>query len=294
MRSPLDYNSERVPFYAPSGFPDWTDLEADEANTRSFAKLVESLQRELGTTVDGYCGPATINAIAEEDRIRQSRDDSSGVCEDIQGLFIGPRFYETPFPAVTYVDDFEVGDTAHRDRRQDIRQVIFHFDVTFDARQTAEVLENRGYSTHFTVDGDLNGTIHQHHNPATDVAYHVGEPNNYSVGVDLNNPALPKYLDRDAKNRGRKREVVTTKVHGRDKECLSYFPEQIHSAQVLTDILTETFDVPKAFPTDSAGNQIRAELETPADFEGVLGHYHWTRGKWDPAPLDFEDVVVST
>ena len=65
-----------------------------------------------------------------------------------------------------------------------VHQVILHTDMTSDSRGCFNVLVNRGLSTHFMIDWD--GTIYQGLDVIVE-AYHAGEANKGSVGVDMNN-----------------------------------------------------------------------------------------------------------
>lgn len=258
--TPADYNAKYADIFDPYGC------------APAGPEAVEEIQEELGVSVDGYLGPKTVDAMAEGD-----------------GIIVGPQRLEMDVPVETYKEDFTLGDTAARTRREAVRQIIIHYDVSFDARATERILQNRGYSTHFIIDGD--GSIIQCHNPATKVALHAGEPNDYSIGIDLNNPAATKYLDEDTRRRGRARDIVQDQIHGRAVDRLDYFPEQIETLNALLDVLCEAFDVPRDVPRDPHGHPKKTVVHDAMNFEGILGHYHWSLNKTDPAPLKWEDIL---
>lgn len=293
------YNAERVPMYAPEidgrRFPEWTGVDESgyDFGSAEFRDVIRGIQSALEVTVDGYCGPSTIDAIAKEDLEEKRHDEGAQACMAGHHLLVGPRAVPVDVPTRLYADHFDMAETgsrARRTERDEVTQAIVHFDVTFDAAMTHRVLLDRGYSTHFTIDGDEDGTIWQHHNPATRICYHAGDSNRMSFGVDLNNPALPKYQKRDAERRGRRRDIVEQHVHGRLTKHLDYFPEQIASLNALFDELCPAFDVPRKCPRDEHGEPIHGKLDNPLAFEGVSGHYHNDRGKVDPAPLDWDEV----
>lgn len=278
------YNESRVPVYAPQGFPDW--LLAPDVTDDKFTEFVKDTQNDLGVTIDGYCGPSTIEAIGEKDLKEKADTCPSNL------MIVGPKAYEvSPTQGViNYVDDPSIGDTDFRDRKATPYQIVAHYDVSYSARATENILENRGYSTHFIIDGDEHGTIFQCHNPATRVAFHAGSANENSIGIDLNNPAATKYLEGDKQRRGRAREIIKEEVHGYEVERLSYFPEQIEAFRRLLDYLLAIFDIPEEYPTDENGDPVIGRYEDSLDFKGVIGHYHLTEDKTDPSPLNWEEV----
>lgn len=284
--SAIDYNEKYVPIFAPDGFREWTHLNGLEAGSNEFQKRVRRVQAHLGLKVDGYCGPATIHELALKHRGKAAFDPSFPEGK----IVIGPKAYEVKAPVLTYLDDFTLGDTNSRTRRDPIHQFVVHYDVSYSARATEEILQNRGYSTHFIIDGDDNGTIYQCHNPTTKVAWHARGANMRSVGIDLNNPADVKYQDGDENRRGRKRKAVTTQVHGYNVDRLEYFPEQIKSMNALLDVLCDVLSVPRECPREDDGKPIYGHFNYAEEFEGIIGHYHLTNRKTDPAPLDWNEL----
>lgn len=285
------YNAQRVPIYAPDGFPEGVSLNVDEADTGAFVEVVKQVQRQLGTTVDGFCGPSTIDAIAEREMARQTNDEEGRVCRDLNVIIIGPKLYEVDFPVITYLEQFELGETGSRTRKENLRQAVVHYDVTFNSMMTHDALERQGYSVHFMFDGDEEGTIYQTHNPTTEVAYHARSPNRYSVGLELNNPASKDYWEEDKERRGRDRGCEEVTIHGVDYERLGYFPEQLASFKQVTDILCDVCGIKKQYPVnEDSRDPIFGKLRKPSRYDGVLGHYHWSKQKTDPAPLKWTEV----
>lgn len=288
----LQYNEKRAPIYAPDGFPSWTQLNGLDPGGSEFRARVRELQERLETSVDGYLGPSTIDAIARRDLERKRDDAEEGMCRS-GFIVVGPYAVEVGVPTRLYVDDFELAETGSRARkseRDEVAQAIVHYDVTFSAEQTHRVLLDQGYSTHFTIDGDQVGTIWQHHNPATQVCYHAGDSNRMSFGIDLNNPALPKWQQEDADRRGRTRPIAKQIVHGVTVERLQYHDEQIDSLNALLDVALPAFEVPRKCPRDKTGQPVHDLIDDPQSFEGVIGHYHEDPDKTDPAPLNWNAV----
>lgn len=278
------YNAVNVPVFAPDGFPEFiqTFVRGEGYDSAFFAKAIAYVQRNLGIEPDGFCGPETIDTIAREDRKRHGT---------LPTIIVGPRAYAVEVPSIkTYQDDREWGEVASRARRERIRQVVLHYDVTFNSRSTLSVLQKRGLSYHFLIDGDEDATIYQTHNPTTDVCLHAGSANGHSIGICLNNPAEPAYAERDARSRGRERPVRIDKVHRGVVELLDFFPKQVENASALVDVLCNALGIPKDVPRDQHGT-IQKGLINPDTFSGVLGHYHLSMSKIDPAPLRWEDII---
>jgi hypothetical protein len=289
MSNARDYIERTAPIFTPTGWPKWTGIEGTPT-----PEQIKGLQRELGVAVDDYPGPATIDACVREDYRRQVdavREKGNGL------IIIGARAHEVMVPTHTYLDDWELATTNSSQRRVKPHQVITHYDVTYSALSTHRVLKKRGYSTHFCIDGDERGTIWQYHDPATRYTWHGGvtdaghRVNPGSIGVDLNNPADPKYLESDKKRRGRARQVEVATIHGTRYRRLSYFDEQITSFAKLLHLLTEAFGIPLDYPRDEDG-PIHGVIEDAHLFNGVLGHYQLTTRKSDPAPLRWEEVMA--
>lgn len=281
LSSATYYNQVNVPVFVPDGFPAFAKpyISNHAPDTEMFAKAVATVQEDLGIKVDGLCGPATIAAMAAKDRERVGQSS----------ILVGPRAYPLAGArVVTFIEDKSL-DVKARVRGLRIRQLVLHYDVTFNSRSTLSVLKQRGLSYHFLIDGDGEATIYQTHNPTLSTCFHAGSANNHSVGICLNNPAEPEYQSRDANQRGRERPVKIAEVHGGHVELLDFFPEQKERAKQLVSLLCGVLGVPHSVPRDLEGN-VKKGVINPDTFDGVLGHYHLTRSKIDPAPLDWDDL----
>lgn len=303
--TPEEYNKKLVPIFAPDGFPE-LDIapfieklngEGFDYGSAAFTVEIKKLQKRLGIKVDGYCGPTTIEAIAKEHlaRLRANNKIEEGY------IVIGPKIYLINIPTVTYIDDFKIGDTTARVRKEIIYQVVLHHDVTFNAVTTEKILQGRGYSTHFIVDGDREGTIYQCHNPTTKVTFHAGVTNARSIGIDLNNPVELQYAKRDAQLRGRKRPIIKTKVHDREFEMLGYFESQYTSLNSLLQLIVDHIKIEERFPTGPEdrpfmrNNDVAyfSTIRNPISYRGIIGHYHITKRKIDPGTLEWDKLYFA-
>jgi hypothetical protein len=286
-----EYNEKYLPVFAPTGFPLSIRRRVPPSAGAMRIDLIDPtpmevmrIQRDLRLKQDGFCGPDTIQAIAAEERFVHTNGGGG-----TSGIFVGPNFIPTHAKTATFDEDFTLGDTASRTRRVRPTQIVLHYDVAFNARAAESILQKRGYSTHFIIDHD--GTIVQCHNPATKVAFHAGRVNDYTIGIDINNPADVKYRARDASKRGGpERDIVEERIHGGLVRRLDYFPEQITSLSELLDILCNEFDIPRTCPRDCEGPLLKKLDNADVRKYGVLGHYHLSLRKTDPSPLNWDEI----
>lgn len=256
-----------------------TNLAHLPPNSIELANEVEEFQNKHGITADGKLGPSTY------DKMLEVLGDPKN---NVDGIYVGNDFEPFPFTTYTYKEDASLRLRSHkRSKRPNL--IVLHYDVTFNARSTHKVLQKRGYSSHFCVNHD--GHVYQFADPEFEVTYHAGNVNNRSIGIDLNNPADPKYAEQDAsKRRGKQRDVVTQRVHGAKVSRLSYFPEQLNSLRMLLRLLNEHIGIPLVYPTHANGKPIYGVYDEARSFSGVVGHYHLTKQKTDPAPLDWIEL----
>jgi len=274
-----DYNLRMVPILAPCGFP--SSLALPNVDSAFFVPAIQALQRELGLKDDGQCGPRTIRAIAAREYSRCMADD----CE-AGWVIIGPRVVMTGVKTRTYLDSEYswLGETKSSPRTKALRLGVIHYDVTNSSAQTHRVLLKRALSTHFMVDED--GTLYQCHDPITSVCIHAGSrTNKVALGVDLNSPALRAF-----ERSSRPRPELEVEVQGRKMRMLAYWPEQIEALEALMAAMEEGAGLPRVCPRDKNGMPITEVFPGWLQHKGWIGHYHITRKKIDPAPLDW-DVV---
>jgi N-acetyl-anhydromuramyl-L-alanine amidase AmpD len=177
-----------------------------------------------------------------------------------------------------------------------VRQIVLHRDATFTAHHGFNVLCARGLSTHFIVNHD--GGIIQGLDPLY-AAYHAGALDATSVGVDLSapdpeghaaiysDPAFGGVVDYTT------REVVVGVINGQTRRAFTYTDTQYASLCTLLVRLSDLLGVPLAAPTDATGAVLMDALDAPQSFEGVMGHLHVERSRWDPGPgLDWTRVLA--
>ncbi|MDP6944731.1 MAG: peptidoglycan recognition family protein, partial [Myxococcota bacterium] len=135
-----------------------------------------------------------------------------------------------------------------------VSQVLLHTDLTKDSKMCFDVLKARGLSTHFMVDWD--GTIYQGLDPIY-VAYHAGNFNGESIGIDINNlmrnlekepsatpynPKAPRYsemIQPEFKRGG----PVRKKINGFYTKTYGYTDPQYQALLELLSVLTSKLDI---------------------------------------------------
>ena len=187
----------------------------------------------------------------------------------------------------------------------DVRQFVVHHSGGDgpDPRQMYETLHNRGLSCHFAVE-DGGQLVHGHKAmiwqmlDVSEVAWHAGKANAHSVGAECalvpDAKARPHYYD--PSNLGRRQNLPHAKgrqiIQGRER--LVYMmpdPQIMALAKLVAGVWTAlrlrgvTVTESPRFPRDNGDIPTGA---TPGAMEhrGMVGHYHLTPRKWDPAGLD--------
>lgn len=203
-----------------------------------------------------------------------------------------------------------------------VDQFVVHYDVCGTSKRCFEVLHDlRGLSVHFML--DVDGTIYQ----TLDVkerAWHAGEANDRSVGVEIANigaypdmKTLDKWYAKD--NDGRpfitfpesvvptgirtadfvarpaRDEPVEGMIHGRKLYQYDLTDEQYDSLIKLVATLHVALpNLALDYPRDASGN-VRTDKLTPQEleeFQGLIGHWHITQSKVDPGPaFDWQRVI---
>lgn len=154
-----------------------------------------------------------------------------------------------------------------RARTQGVDQIVVHTTGGVgDAKQIHRTLSNRGLSIHYIV---ADGQVVQCADPASTVTYHAGNANGRSIGIEIRNPLT-------GSNRGW--ADLTDTLHGRRMTLKECHAADLFQTALLLRALTAEFCIPRNF------------LDTPGvfagavDFNGIIGHYHLTNKKIDPAP----------
>ena len=257
---------------------------------------IRKYQRGHGLAADGLCGPMTFRRINTEreallEEEYESLDGNHIICEDE----LIPIEWDK---VVNLRDDNNLalpkGFKKYKKNKRNVKMIVTHFDVCLSAKSCKRVLEKKGISSHFAIDND--GTIYQMVDTQHE-GWHAGnrKVNKAAVGIDISNAVYTKYQKwYRRKGFGSRPIVEKVKVHGRYvKECLGFYPVQLEAYKALVKTLCAHYDIPIQMPMDKEGNVLRAvHKETKAGkFNGIVNHFHITRGKWDTANLDWDEML---
>jgi N-acetyl-anhydromuramyl-L-alanine amidase AmpD len=179
--------------------------------------------------------------------------------------------------------------------RGKVRQILIHHDATWSSLSCFRVLKKRGFSTHLMVDTD--GTIYQ----ALDIrdnAWHGGDVNEISVGLDMNNVGSRDLLETDRglkyMQNGRGGRLFQRKINNGAPRSAGYTDEQYRSLVAIIKGLHKILPSISLFPPlDRSGEVIGRKIQGHRNFRGWLGHWHVSAGKWDPGPgFDWQRVMI--
>jgi N-acetyl-anhydromuramyl-L-alanine amidase AmpD len=187
-------------------------------------------------------------------------------------------------------------DAARSALSRTIKQVVIHHDATFHSAACFGVLCARNLSTHFMINWD--GSLIQ----GADVfwsTYHARGRNNFSIGIDMNNVAVPEghSIQRSDPLFGGVvdyaiREVVEGRINRSLKESFVYTEAQYTTLCAVLRTLHEVLEIPLIYPQDDSGGVLRRLMREPDTFRGFFGHWHCQAGKWDPGPgFSWETVM---
>ncbi len=261
--------------------PSWFGEEYDSFDS-SLESAIREFQKEHGLTPDGKVGPMTYR------RILSSRDIQED--ETVNYILVNGSKIHIDWDVKINLMSSKCYRTWRRERSPNM--IVTHWDVTTSADKCKRVLENRKISTHFCIDND--GVIHQYVD-TNNVAWHAGRVNSRSIGIDFSNAYYLKYADYYVKKGFAKRPVCKDSVvHGvKLKPHLGYDNVQIGAYEKLLSILCDHYDINIDTPRTKSGGLYTGVVEDAARgrYNGVVCHYHLTRGKIDCAGLKLDEIV---
>jgi len=177
--------------------------------------------------------------------------------------------------------------TMNPSKRRKPKLFTVHWDGCLDTKSCAEILENRGLSVHFCIDND--GTIYQLLD-TQHVAWHAKGVNSRSVGVEISNACNLKYKSHYDPPRPIVKGAV---IHKKKlKPFMGFYPVQIAALKALTKALHQAYDIPLECPLDDGKLVNTVSYDVIRNkFSGVIGHYHVSHNKTDPAGLDIPKML---
>lgn len=279
--------------------PVWFGAEHHDEN---LVRAIRAWQKGKGLTEDGLCGPSTYR------RIWTERDSTFGaprfyqVAEKDQSFVVcNSELIEIDWPKVVLWN--ESGGLKAKSgnyynyggkKKRAVNMFVNHWDVCLSAESCARVLNKRGISVHFNIDND--GTIYQLLDTQHG-AWHAGNSNHRSIGVEISNAYYLKYQDWYVEHGFGERPIIEgAECHGKKmKPFLGFYPVQLEALKALWVAMHEGWSIPLVGP-ESGDPDFKTSTRhdsrcTYGKFKGFVSHYHQTSGKIDCAGLDIVKML---
>tara|TARA_Y100001973_G_scaffold99726_1_gene159402 strand:- start:48 stop:905 length:858 start_codon:yes stop_codon:yes gene_type:complete len=264
--------------------PSWFASYLKDFNDELLDEVVK-FQVDHDLKPDGMVGPMTHRRLLAEREIKEQDSESENFI-----LINGQR---VSIEWDTKIDLIKAGAYKKYRRERKPNMVVTHWDACTSASSCKRVLEARNISTHFCIDND--GVIYQYLD-TNDIGWHAGRVNSKSIGIDFSNAYYTKYNKLYKKRGFSERPILKNSyVHGRKlKPHLGYYAVQIEAYKKLLKVICNHYDIPYAVPEKDG--QLLTKVDAGAakgKFDGVVCHYHLTRGKIDCAGLELKKIVDS-
>tara|TARA_R110000824_G_scaffold248156_1_gene437247 strand:- start:249 stop:1109 length:861 start_codon:yes stop_codon:yes gene_type:complete len=265
--------------------PSWFASFLTEFDEELLDEIVK-FQVEHDLKPDGFVGPVTFRRLLANQELNEIEREGS---ENF--LLINGR--DVPIEWDTKIDLIKPGAFRKSRGVRKPNMIVTHWDACTSAAGCKRVLEAKNISTHFCIDND--GIIYQYLD-TNNIGWHAGSVNSRSIGIDFSNAYYTKYNKLYVKRGFSERPVLKNSyVHGRKlKPHLGYYAVQIEAYKKLLEVLCHEYDIPLEVP-EKDGRLLTGVHNgaTAGKFNGVVCHYHITRGKIDCAGLKLKEIVDS-
>lgn len=264
--------------------PSWFASYLKDFNDELLDEVVK-FQVDHDLKPDGMVGPMTYRRLLAERELKEQDSESENFI-----LINGQR---VSIEWDTKIDLIKAGAYKKYRRERKPNMVVTHWDACTSASSCKRVLEARNISTHFCIDND--GVIYQYLD-TNDIGWHAGRVNSKSIGIDFSNAYYTKYNKLYKKRGFSERPILKNSyVHGRKlKPHLGYYAVQIEAYKKLLKVICNHYDIPYAVPERDGELLTKVDADAAkGKFEGIVCHYHLTRGKIDCAGLELKKIVDS-
>ena len=272
--------------------PEWFDCA--EFNEELIEKIKE-FQREAGIESDGYCGAGTFRRLLSWRAEEIEKSDGDHLYSD------HIICHGDPVPigwdkVVLWSDEkglkAKEGCYKRVDGKRDINLFVNHWDVCLSSAMCQRVLDQRGISVHFLIDND--GTIYQTLD-TTHIAWHAGNANSFSVGVEITNGFYLKHQNKYVRNGFGERPVVKDAIVNGNKleDHTGFYPVQIDALKALTEAIHKGLNIPLETPKNITGTEYTDTMTKSRikGYRGFVHHYHLTKRKTDCGGLDLTKII---
>lgn len=268
--------------------PDWFGVDGfgDE-----LTEAIKKFQREHDLDDDGLVGPSTYRRIFLLRETNISKWEKQKISDGEKSIVYDGNLYKIDWDRVILWDDKDGLKASHMKKNigKPREPMIFvnHWDVCLSSKSCHKVLQKRGLSIHFLIDND--GTIYQ----TMDIqhtAFHAGNHNSVSIGVEIANAYYPKYQDWYEKNGFGKRPIWEGTVHGKTlKPHLGFYDVQIEACQALWKAVSIACDIPLRCPLQD-GKMMESVHPQSVEkkWKGFVHHFHISKNKIDCGGFDLQ------
>lgn len=272
--------------------PSWFGCE--EINDELTEKIKE-FQREMGIEADGMCGSSTFRRKFNERAEELERSNSDPNYSDYiicHGNAIPIEWNKVVLWTDKGGHKAKEGNYKPVNGNREIDLFVNHWDVCLSSKICQKILDQRGISVHFLIDND--GTIYQTLD-TTHIAWHAGNENERSVGVEISNAYYTKYQNRYVKAGFGERPIKSgAVVNGVTLEDhTDFYPVQIEALKALTKAIHKGLGIPLETPININGTEYTDTLPAPRlkRFKGFVHHYQLTKRKIDCGGLDLVKLM---
>jgi hypothetical protein len=294
----ISYNKRSAAKY--SWDPSW--FKAKDFN-KEFIDNVILYQKEHNLTQDALVGPSTYRRVflEREATISDHRPSRRTSCRKSNHIVHNSKMFPIEWDKVILWDEkaghsAKAGNYSDYSGKPNRKPKIFvnHWDVCLSSESCAKVLNKRGISVHFLIDND--GTIYQTLD-TQHAAWHAGNINRKSIGVEIANAYYPKYQNWYESNGYGKRAIVENAVvNGHTLEPhLDFYPIQIQALKALWVAISKACNIPLHGPESSNTNFLTStnteKIVSNGTFKGFVSHYHQTTRKIDCGGLDIVKIL---
>lgn len=167
---------------------------------------------------------------------------------------------------------WNAGDKGTRKRKSNepIKSVVWHWTAgEGDGVRVYKTLKSRELSIHFTI--DAKGTIIQHCDPATTIAYHAGDANRFAIGVEIANVATT------GKNNPNGRLPRDCVIRGQKGKFFDFLPAQYDAIFYLASYLNAMYGIQKEVLKETR----QYDLSFLKTYNGHMEHLHCHKNKPD-------------
>ncbi len=256
-------------------------LGSDEAK-KLFAMAVYDFQKDVPwfgpDDVDGKLGKQTWKAL-----------DAKYVDVDEGDYYIHNgvrRTAITPFNVITWKE--KGGLSLHEDggfrtvKNRKPRMIVIHWGG-LNAKHCRNCLAAEDYSSHFGIDPT---GVYQWLDTYY-AAFHAGYVNNFSIGIDICQHPVASKKNLERYSRLSDVRVIDNPTGRGYKRVLSLDSRTaVFTRELVLDLL-RAYDIPLEVPRDRDGRVWHGVMDSygvkKGAFEGVCGHHHVSKTKWDMA-----------